>query len=676
VTDETKKIGRREFLKQSAATAIALGLNIKSAHGAKKTPPAFNPEKKLIVIGIDGMDPLLSEAMMDKGQLPNFNMLRKHGGYKRLGTSIPPQSPVAWANFINGAGPGSHGIFDFIHRNPEKQCTPFFSVAETLPGSGYFDIGDHKIQLNFWPFNHKPPRTMLRRQGIPFWDYLDEAGIRSAFYDLPSNYPPSPSKHGNHLCLSGMGTPDMLGTYGTYQFFSENAPGGNQKEDGGMRSAIFFENETAEMTLIGPRNDFLIEPKPVTITFKAHRDKIAGAVVIEIQKYKILLKEGEWSHWIKLDFELSMPAFMPEKKISGICRFYAQKIQPYFRLYVSPINTDPSDPANQITEPAELITDISKELGLFYTTGFQEDHKALSNKVFTDEEFVVQAEYVLKERLNLLKYATEHYDDGLLFFYFSSTDLQSHMLWWDSDEKHPTRSESDARKYFNHIKDLYRKLDDVVGDILKHYNDTATVIVMSDHGFARFKRQFNLNTWLRENGYVKSNDAKSILNDTEWRETKAYGLGINSLYLNLEGREKYGIVNPDEERERLIEELTTRLEAVRDFNGRQVIRKVHRTDKAFSGSLTRYMPDLIIGYSSGYRASWATCLGDMTDEVLLDNDSAWSADHCADVSEVPGIIFSNRSIKAKTPSLVDLAPSILVKFGLPIPSSMEGKNIF
>ena len=110
-------------------------------------------------------------------------------------------------------------------------------------------------------------------------------------------------------------------------------------------------------------------------------------------------------------------------------------------------------------------------------------------------EFVVQAEYVLKERLNLLKYATEHYDDGLLFFYFSSTDLQSHMLWWDSDEKHPTRSESDARKYFNHIKDLYRKLDDVVGDILKHYNDTATVIVMSDHGFARFKRQFNLNTF-------------------------------------------------------------------------------------------------------------------------------------------------------------------------------------
>jgi bisphosphoglycerate-independent phosphoglycerate mutase (AlkP superfamily) len=83
-----------------------------------------------------------------------------------------------------------------------------------------------------------------------------------------------------------------------------------------------------------------------------------------------------------------------------------------------------------------------------------------------------------------------------------------------------------------------------------------------------------------------------------------------------------------------------------------------------------------VGYCRGYRASWATCLGDLTDEVLLDNDSAWSADHCADASEVPGVLLSNRPIRAQTPSLVDLAPSILTEFGLPVPSSMEGRSIF
>ena len=672
------KLDRRQFLKQSAvaAAAIAVGLDVKSVYSAKKTPCSVNPGKKVIVIGVDGMDPRLSESMMNKGELPNFDKLRKLGGYKRLGTSIPPQSPVAWASFINGAGPGSHGIFDFIHRNPENQCAPFFSAAETIPSVGSWQVGDYNVPLDFWPFNHKKAMTLLRRQGIPFWDYLDEAGIRSVFYDLPSNYPPSPSRHGNHKCLAGMGTPDLLGTYGTYQHFAEDGPVRAKDEGGGRRSIIFFENETARAELVGPRNSFLKKPRPSTIAFTVHRDIQARAAVIEIQNQKILLKQGEWSRWIKVDFTMSMPAFMPDEHLSGICRLYLQEVAPNFRLYVSPVNTDPSDPATQVTEPDGFIKQISSELGLFYTTGFQEDHKALSNKVFVDEEFVAQADYVLEERLNLLKYAMEHYEDGMLFFYFSSTDLQAHMLWWDSDEKHPTRSDSDAKKYFSHLKGVYRKIDGVIGDILNCYKDKATMIVMSDHGFTRFKRQFNLNTWLRDNGYIQTPDAKSLFYDVDWSKTRAYGLGINSLYLNLRGRERDGIVDPGRDQETLINELVARLEAVRDVNGKKAILKVHRADKAYVGSATRLAPDLIVGYNPGYRASWATCLGDMTDEILLDNDSAWSADHCADVSAVPGVIFSNRPIGSTSPSLVDMAPSIMREFGLQIPPSMEGRNIF
>ena len=199
---------------------------------------------------------------------------------------------------------------------------------------------------------------------------------------------------------------------------------------------------------------------------------------------------------------------------------------------------------------------------------------------------------------------------------------------------------------------------------------------MSDHGFANFKRQFNLNTWLRENSYDQPADSTSILSDVDWSTTKAYGLGINGLYLNLIGRERDGIVEPGQQREELIKELIAKLEAVRDINGRRVIRKVHSMDKAYFGPATALAPDLIIGYSRDYRASWDTCLGGMPKEVLLDNDAAWSADHCADVSEVPGVIFSNRPIAASAPSLVDVAPSILTEFGLKVPPSMVGKNTF
>jgi hypothetical protein len=418
------KLDRREFLKQStvAAAAITTGLGSDTAYAVKKRTFARAKKKKVIVIGIDGMDPRLSEKMMNAGLLPNFNKLREQGGYTTLGTSIPPQSPVAWANFINGAGPGSHGIFDFIHRHPEKQCAPFFSIADTTAGEGYWQVGNHKLQLDFWPFDHKPPTTLLLRQGVPFWDYLDEAGVRSVFYDLPCNYPASPSKNGYHRCLSGLGTPDMLGTYGTYQHFAEDGPLRTRDEGGGKRSLLFFENETARAELIGPHNTFLRKSQPTVIEFVVHRDKMARTAVIEIQSNRVLLKEGQWSPWLRLDFELSTPALLPNKRVSGICRFYLQEFSPNLRLYVTPINADPSDPAIKLTEPPAFIEAISRELGLFYTTGFQEDHKALSNSVFSDDEFAAQADMVLQERLNLLEYALEHYEDGLLFFYFSSTD--------------------------------------------------------------------------------------------------------------------------------------------------------------------------------------------------------------------------------------------------------------
>lgn len=676
---ETKnhQINRREFLQNStvATAALATGLagNLHSVHAQSRS----GSDKKVIVIGFDGMDPILSERLMNSGQLPNLAKLAAQGGYRRLGTSTPPQSPVAWASFINGAGPGSHGIFDFIHRDPAEQCLPFYSAARTVAGEGYWKVNDHKIQLDCWPFNHKPPATVLGRQGIPFWDYLDKAGISSVFYDLPANYPASPSKYGHHRCLSGMGVPDMLGTYGTYQHFAEDGPVRPQDEGGGRRSMIFFEGDTAspQLALIGPSNSFLQTPEPTTIPFEVHRDTQAKVAVIEIQGQILLLKQQQWSHWIKLDFELSTPKLMPNKHLSGICRFYLQEFAPNFRLYVTPINIDPSAPAMKLTEPPKFSQSIFDKLGLFYTTGFQEDHKALSNDIFTDQEYANQSETVLNERLNLLAYACDHYYDGLLFFYFSSTDMQSHMFWWDSDDQHPTRSSDEAKAYFKHLQGLYQKMDDVIGRLLERYGDTATLIAMSDHGFANFKRQFNLNTWLRDNGYLGPANSTSIMADVDWSQTRAYGLGINGLYLNLKGREKYGIVDSGAEQEQLTNELIEKLEAVRDKDNRRVIRKVHRADQVYSGQAKAYAPDLIIGYCRDFRASWDTCLGEMSPKILFDNTSAWSADHCADASEVPGVLFCNKPIQTTNPRLIDLAPTILTEFGLTVPSTMEGKTV-
>jgi predicted AlkP superfamily phosphohydrolase/phosphomutase len=672
-----KEFSRRRLLKRTAITGAGIaGLAAGGYWLGGRRRASRNIGKKVIVIGIDGMDPVLAESMMQEGLLPHLARLRASGGFSKLGTSIPPQSPVAWANFINGSGPGSHGIFDFIHRHPHEQCAPFYSAAETIPGKGYWEVGEHKLQLDFFPFNHTPPATVLRRQGTPFWDYLDAAKIPSTFYDLPSNYPPSPSQYGHHRCLSGMGTPDLLGSYGTYQHFAENGPAQSIDEGGGMRSRLVFENDTARAHIQGPQNDFLKTPRPVSIELLVHRDRDANGAVLEVQGKKILLGAGQWSPWTRLDFELSTPKFVPDEHASGICRFYLQEVAPVFRLYVTPVNIDPSAPAVQLSEPASFVEGVAKELGLFYTAGFQEDHKARSNGVFDDDQFARQAKMVLEERLALFDYAVDDYEDGLLFFYFSSSDLQSHMFWWTSDQAHPVRSADEAKKWHEHVRRLYRRLDEVVGDLDDRYGGKATIIVMSDHGFANFGRQFNLNSWLRYYGYLGPPDCTSLFENVDWTQTAAYGLGINGLYINLKGRERDGIINPGAEKEAIVEELIAGLQAVQDDNGEAVIRKVYRADQVYAGSATALAPDLIVGYRRGYRASWDTCLGELTDEILLDNDSAWSADHCADALEVPGVLFTSRPLAARNPSLVDLAPSILAEFGLSTPPTMIGTNVF
>jgi predicted AlkP superfamily phosphohydrolase/phosphomutase len=518
----------------------------------------------------------------------------------------------------------------------------------------------------------------LKRQGVPFWDYLDAEKIGSTFYDLPSNYPPSPSQYGYHQCISGMGTPDMLGGYGTYQYFSEDTPAEGLEEGGGKRSQLKFDNGTAKAILVGPENSTLKSPKPVQVAFDVHRDTESNAALLEFQGQKIMLKPGQWSRWTKVDFALSMPKLLPTQHVSGICRFYLQEVAPNFRLYVSPINIDPSAPAVQLSEPPEFIEEVSNQVGLFYTTGFQEDHKARTNGVFVDDEYARQANMVLEERLALFEYAVDNYEDGLLFFYFSSSDLQSHMFWWNEEEhaRHPTRSAPEARKHHEWVKKLYRRLDRVIGDINDRYGGNATIIVMSDHGFANFGRQFNLNSWLRDFGFLNPRECGSILVDCDWSRTTAYGLGINGLYLNLKGRERDGIVEPGEEQETLTKKLVARLKAVRDFNGEKIIRSVYRADEIYSGNATALAPDLIVGYARGYRASWETVLGELTPDVVSDNTAAWSADHCADALEVPGVLFCNKAYKMGSPSLIDVAPSVLSEFGLETPSTMDGRSIF
>jgi predicted AlkP superfamily phosphohydrolase/phosphomutase len=228
------------------------------------------------------------------------------------------------------------------------------------------------------------------------------------------------------------------------------------------------------------------------------------------------------------------------------------------------------------------------------------------------------------------------------------------------------------------IEDCYRISDELVGSALEACDNDTTLIVLSDHGFAPYYRSFNLNTWLAENGYLAGHNLEdrdaSIFSHADWYNTLAYALGFNALYLNLQGREPYGAVSPNE-RETLARQLADELRRVRDpETGGRVIEEVHLAEDVYSRDVKGHAPDLVVGYARGYRCADGSVLGDLGERLIEDNRDKWSGDHCIARSLVPGILLSNQPLQVEQPSIPDVTAAVLADFGQTLDSAGESAS--
>lgn len=639
---------------------LAAGLSLSAC---RKAHPASS--RKLIVLGIDGMDPVLLRRYLGEGKLPHFAALAQQGGFRRLTTSIPPQSPVAWSNLITGLNPGGHGIFDFIHRDP-KTLLPYLSTSRV-------EAPKHTLRLGPWVLPLSAGRVTLLRQGKAFWQILGDHDIPAVILRMPANFPPVES---GARTLAGMGTPDMLGTYGTFSFYTDDPPPGADRLSGGRVYPVRVEGSRVTAQLVGPYNTLRKGEPPTTVEFTVWMDAVEPVAKIALPDQEILLRQGEWSEWVEVKFTL-IPYL---KSATGICRFYLKEVRPHFQLYVTPINIDPARPALPISAPEDYARELWEHVGYFYTQGIAEDTKALTGGILTDAEYLEQARRVLAEQRRLFSFELGRFQTGLLFAYFSSLDQNAHMFWRALDARHPAYNAEVAGRYSGLLAELYQEMDQVLGEAMARLDENTTLLVLSDHGFAPYYRSFNLNTWLLERGYlVLRRDAPreaEFLTNVDWSRTRAYGLGLNALYLNLRGRERDGIVEPGARADALRAELARELLAVRDpATGLLVITRVDKAAEAYRGPYVADAPDLLIGYNRGYRAGWGTVLGGVPVKVLEDNRELWSGDHCIDYTQVPGVLLSNRQIQADSPALTDIAPTILAEFGIEKPQEWVGRPV-
>jgi len=658
-------LDRREFLKQSLAAASLLSLG-KGSPLLSKALGKLQTEKKVIVLGFDGLDPQLLELWLREGKLPSFKRLISQGDFRKLGTSIPPQSPVAWSNFIAGTNPGGHGIFDFIHRDP-KTYMPIFSGTETQEAKKTIKVGNLVLPL-------QGGEVKLLRKGKAFWQILEEHDIPATIFKIPSNYPPSRTKQ---RTISGMGTPDILGSYGICNYYTSDSAEVRENVEGARIHEVYVIGNRVEAKILGPPNTFKKDRPEAEIGFKVFIDPVNPVAKILIQDQEFMLKEREWSGWKRIRFSL-----IPTQSASGICMFYLKEVRPHFKLYVSAINIDPANPALPISTPDAYSKELEKRFGPFFTKGLPADTHALDNDILDDGQFLEMDGFVLKETLEIFDYELARFDSGLLFYYVSSTDQLQHMFWRLLDEKHPSYDPGLASKYGKTIENIYIEMDKIVAKTMEKMDKETILIIMSDHGFNPFYRCMNLNTWLKENGYHKLiHDWKQtedlLFPDTDWSKTRAYALGLNGLYINQKGREREGIVQPGAESENLVREISQKLEQTNDpKTGERAVLRAFISKEVYQGPYLDIAPDIVVGFNRGYRISWGSPLGSIEKNIFEDNREKWSGDHMGAPEVMPGIVVTNRKIQHEAPALYDLTATILHIFGIEKPKEMIGRPIF
>ena len=628
--------------------------------------------KRVVILGLDGMDPGLATKFMLEGRMPNFAKLAERGVFRPLDTSVPSMSPVAWSTFATGVDASRHCIYDFLTRDP---CTyaPMLSSTSIVNPKRSLQVGRYAIPLG-------KARMKLRQKSQHFWKLLGDKNIFSIIQRVPITFPPVPFKNG--LLLSGMCVPDLRGSQGTFSFFTTQTRADGESAFVGGEQTALRRGKTGEIRsrIVGPDHALLRSGGRMTLPFTlaAATDGRSATLAIEGIDEPIALTVGEYSDWVELPFSAGLGV-----TVRGIAKFYLLSAAPEINLYMTPIHIDPEHPAMPISHPEVYAIYLAKKQGKFATLGLAEDTWALNNRVVDEKVFFEQAMCFHEERERMFLDAIAQAKRGLVTTVFDTTDRVQHMFYRYLDPTHPANAGKDTEVWKDAIGRVYEQADALVGKVWHLVDDPdTTFMVISDHGFTNFRRCVNLNSWLRDNGYLylKDENARTsgeYLDGIDWTRTRAFALGLTGLFVNRRGREKSGIVAEGNEYRRLVQELAEKLGSLIDpQTGERCVRRVAVSHQFFRGPYRFDAPDLLIGWEGGYRHSWECATGQVTESVFTDTTRSWSGDHCVDPSIVPGVLFCNRAITSENPRLVDIPASVMRLFGQPVPGYMQGEMIF
>jgi len=556
---------------------------------------------KTLILGFDSFDPAVFEEMAGKNQLPNFEKLSQQGGYAKLEVCSPPQTEVSWTSIATGLDPGGHGIFDFVHRDPASY-TPYVSILPMRKGV----IGVQFVP----PYTAKTFFEVAADMGYPatalWWPAMFPARL-----DVPMD------------TLPGLGTPDIRGQLGVGTLLTS--------EDEVLKKTTVVRLTPAgkdcfTASLPGPQTQGREGLRTISLPLSLDvLDQNSARLTVGPQQFTLRL--GEWSEIVELRFKAGMLF-----NVHAITRFIAARLSGVIRVYVLPLQIHPLHSSWHYASSTSFSKKVWKDVGPYLTLGWPQDTTGLEDGCINDEQFLNLCQSIFERRIKILDYLMNDFHEGVLASIFDDLDRIQHMFFHNRMDV---------------VQDWYKRLDRFVGDVsarVAEWSGKYRYLILSDHGFSNFRKKVHLNRWLLDNGYLLMKNGGDDLTGVDWGRTTAYAVGLNSVYLNIAGREGQGIVSA-ENVENLLDELKSKLLDWKDVDRTSMIQKMRLKHETYSGPYTRFGPDLVVGYAPGYRASAETGLGKVPATALEPNNDHWGADHCMDADAVPGVIFANRDLR-------------------------------
>lgn len=475
-------VGRaRQILAEvRVAAGLPLVLAVPAAFAAPSLAAEDDDPPRVIVLAFDGLDAGLVERWMASGDLPHLAAMKEAGGYARLGTTIPPLSPVAWPTALSGVNPGRHGLFGFVARDnggplplprlsvTRREAVPRDEVAAAIgdPADTFADI------LGRWPEQVEVPRSEIAATFLH--EYLDAAGRTFVGLRVPATFPVTTPLRQSRI-LSGLFTPDVAGGPGrwyvftndewvqsdlptetggtTYRLwggggvFEASLPGpvdwvtrakleamvrGLQEEalaaaDDGERAALDGALERARARLWEHR----LHGRYASVPLRVHADPSARAARIVLGEHDVEVQEGAWIHDLALRFDV--PDSFPVRALVSlrldVCRLDEDE-DADVRLFVTPLAIDPRTTRGLMpfAWPRTYGEDLWERAGAFRTLGWDCATNAWKDGEIGPQAFLETVESSLDGDRRLLdaELARGHFD--VLFAGVEAADRAGHLL--------------------------------------------------------------------------------------------------------------------------------------------------------------------------------------------------------------------------------------------------------